>query len=324
MSDVTITIKRKKRTPSRGTSRRKGMLAKAPGKQDLGRRRVKSDVKIRFWDLGQYVNGDPLSAGMVDFYLGGGVLNDLINSINAEILAVPDPFASFMPLDKASPVATSLLLSYAGGSYIGKPADLDAYSGNTLSISASDFETFVFRGDSAFFLDANFDWSMWGDFFHVTNTPDPDGPDVPLPTGSIDVGLAPSPAAQSGAVQYDFPAYYELLNNFYEVVRRDIAPIDMSGSYAGIYDRWRAMRESPNARAFQAVPPSPVYSPSSPASFAPSGFFPAPPSLPPNTSGSDFWAGGIGTPLFSVPYTNMLVAIIRKGTQLYYVWSSTE
>lgn len=317
MSDVTITIKRKKRTPSRGTSRRKGMLAKAPGKQDLGRRRVKSDVVIRFWDLGQYANGDPVYPSFVD--VSTGSMNDLIDGINAILTAVADPFATFMPLDKASPVATELSIAYGGGAHVGKPADLDAYSGNTLSITASEFETFGFGGLGMFFAIASNVEIPSLNAFHVTNVPDPDAEDVPLPGGSIDIGLAPAAALQLAQVEYDFPLIIERLNRFYAVIQRNVAPIlagPSSVNYDEEYERWRVMRLSPDARADQSTggPPSPI----SPSAFAPSGFYPAPPATP---TGSFFSTLGLNP---AETYSDMLLAIIRKGSQLYYVWRSTE
>lgn len=320
MSDVTITITRKKKAPSSsgGSSRRKGVVSQSRNRQDLGRRRLKQDVQIRFWDFGQYANGDPVYPSFVDG--NSGTMNDLIPPLNAEILAVPDPFNAFKPLDKASPVATELLLTY--GAEVGRPADLDNYSGNTLSMSNDEFSTFSFGGTAGQFFAISSSFNIESlNLGHITNVPDPDAPDVELPNGSMDIGLAPAPVFQYGAVGYDVPPssfLVDRLNFLYAVIERGSAPIlagSLDSDYASNYEKWRVMREQTHARADRSDggPAAPI----APSAFAPSTYFPAPPAEP---SGSETYNSVLGLNP-AEPYADMLMAIIRKGSQLYYVWS---
>lgn len=329
---IIIDVPRDEPSRSQSPERRKGIVRPRDHSQELGRRRLKKEGLIRFFDLGYIIGvGDVYASSIPTFdpvngLSGTGLDQTDIDAkyfdLRDQILAIPeaDIFTSFTHLTKTHPVIANSYLEYVSDTlgYVNDvPANITAFSTEGLKLSPSEAVT-LNLGNSYFLSRSPMDDEdgLW----KITNEPSFGADAVSFTkSNNMDVAISPTFAYQGAGVSYSRD---EALNQFIATLPRASAPWDSSGSsYAVRYDLWRIMRASPDARAAEET--ALVWTLISPASFAPAGTFPPPPAEPVAAIYDaaifdaifDF-GSGVQAPI------GTLQLIIRQNGQYFYFWKA--
>lgn len=325
---IIITLPRKPRKSKGGSSVRRGPIINKKKSDYLSRRRRPGG--ITFYDLGQFANGTSLTHHFTQDIIDGSIQPPEESQILSELVEIRDHifetpesqmFSAFKKLNKSAAVAQSLQIGLYDADtdtvVYAAPADIDAFVGDSLTITQEQADQFDMSGDNAIFP---FTLSPYADAgFKITSVRDYSASAVSFtPSVKMDIAIAPALSEMNASVNYPSgtpgTSLVDIMGGVVSTIPRNLAPVATGFAYADTYDKWRMMRGLPDIRA-RRNDISDVWSDISPASFAPPAYFPAPPATPDPGSTS-----AVGQIIDVADQSGELRMIIKQNGQFFYFW----